>query len=103
MIGAGGAAIGLLGTLFPRATDLVMEAAGRRVQVTAQSGRARMRDNLYEGRPGGDERSSLPGKPHRRTSQLLEAQLNPVATLAVLAGIGALALAAMTARRLSRT
>lgn len=37
--------------------------------------------------------------PQRTTSLLLEAQLNPMATLAVAAGIGALAIGAVAARR----
>jgi NAD(P)-dependent dehydrogenase (short-subunit alcohol dehydrogenase family) len=99
VIGAGGAVIGLAGALFPRATDLVMEAIGRPAQVTEEAGRPGMRDNLYEARPGGDERSSLPGMPQRRTSLLLEAQMHPLATMATLAGAGVLALGAVAARR----
>jgi NAD(P)-dependent dehydrogenase (short-subunit alcohol dehydrogenase family) len=98
-IGAGGAVISLAGALFPRATDLVMEAVGRPAQTTEETGRPEMRDNLHQGRPGGDERSSLSGKPHRTTSLLLEAQLHPLATMATLAGAGALALGALAARR----
>lgn len=100
VIGSGGAAIGLFGTLFPRATDLVMEAIGRRTQTTPHAGRPEMRDNLYEGRPGGHERSSLPGRPHRTSSLLLEAQMHPLATAVATAGLGALALGALAARRM---
>ncbi|MGG5809875.1 SDR family oxidoreductase [Falsiroseomonas sp. CW058] len=100
VVGGGGAAVSVLGNLFPRTTDLVMEAVGRRMQVTGHDGRPEMRDNLYEGRPGGHERSSIPTQPHRRTSLLLEAQLHPAATLAVAAGLGALVLGAMAARRM---
>lgn len=100
VVGGGGAAIALFGNLFPRSTDLVMQLIGRPTQVTNESGRPGMRDNLYQGRPGGDERSSLSGMPQRRTSLLLEAQLNPVATLATVAGIGALVMGAVAARRM---
>ena len=99
VVGGGGAAIAVLGNLFPRGTDLVMQMIGRVSQVTKESGRPEMRDNLYEGRPGGEERSSLSGMPQRRTSLLLEAQLNPVATLATVAGLGALVVGAVAARR----
>jgi short-subunit dehydrogenase len=99
VIGSGGAVIGLAGALFPRLTDYVMEAVGRPAQVTDQVGRPGMRDNLEQGRRGADERSSLSGMPHRRTSLLLEAQLHPVATAATIIGAGALALGALAARR----
>jgi short-subunit dehydrogenase len=99
VIGSGGAVIALAGTLFPRLTDLAMEAIGRPVQVTDHAGRPEMRDNLEEARPGGDERSSIPGQPHRSTSLLLEAQMHPLATAATLAGAGALALGVLAARR----
>lgn len=92
VVGGGGAAIAFAGTFFPRLTDLAMESIGKPVQTTAVEGRPEMRDNLEHGRPGGDERSSMPGQPHRRTSLLLEAQLHPLATAATLAGAGALAL-----------
>jgi len=96
-IGAGGAMISLFGNMFPRATDLVMEAIGRPVQDSAE-GRPEMRDNLREGRPGGQVRSSLSGTPQRRSSLYLEAQLNPVATAAALAGVGVLVVGALAAR-----
>jgi short-subunit dehydrogenase len=96
-VGGGGAAISLFGTLFPRATDRVMEAIGRRAQVTQERGQREMRDNLHRGRPGGREHSSLRVRP-RRTSLLLEAQLHPAATVAAMVGLGALALGALAAR-----
>jgi hypothetical protein len=97
-VGGGGAAIAVAGALFPRLTDYAMEAVGKPAQQTEEPGRPGMRDNLHEARPGGEERSSIPDQPHRKTSLLLEAQLHPVATLATLAGAGALALGALTAR-----
>jgi short-subunit dehydrogenase len=98
-IGAGGAAISLAGALAPRLTDYAMEAFGRQLQVTDDPGDPAMRDNLEEGRPGGRVRSTLPGQTQRRTSLLLEAQLHPLATAALLAGAGALAFGAAAARR----
>jgi hypothetical protein len=47
-----------------------------------------MRDNLYRAREDGDEYSSLPGEP-RKTSFFLAAQMHPLATAAILAGVGA--------------
>jgi hypothetical protein len=47
-----------------------------------------MRDNLYQAREDGDIYSSLPGEP-RKTSLLLEAQLHPFVSAAILAGIAA--------------
>jgi short-subunit dehydrogenase len=98
-IGAGGAAISLFGNLFPRGTDLVMEAVGRISQTTRQAGKPERRDNLYQGRPGGAERSSLSGTPQRTSSLLLEAQMNPVAAVAAAAGFAALVAGAMLSRR----
>jgi short-subunit dehydrogenase len=101
VVGGGGAAIVLAGALFPRLTDYAMERVGKPAQTGQAEGRPAMRDNLEEGRPGA-EKSSLPDQPQRSTSLLLEAQLHPVATVATLAGAGALALGAMAARRSTR-
>lgn len=92
-IGLGGWAIGAMGTLAPRLTDKLMEAMGRRMQVTRQDQRPAMRDNLYRARQDGDEYSSLPGEPRRR-SFFLEAQMHPLASIMAVAGLGA-ALGAM--------
>jgi short-subunit dehydrogenase len=106
-IGAGGAVISLAGALFPRLTDYAMEAVGKPAQTSQQPNRPGMRDNIHEGRPGVHERSSLRNQPHRTSSLLLEAQLHPLATIATLAGagalaLGALALGALAARRSGR-
>lgn len=98
VVGGGGAAVALAGTLFPRLTDYAMEAIGKPSQEAPPEGDPAMRDNLRQGRPGGRARSAL-GRHARRTSLLLEAQLNPVAT-AMAAGLaGILALGALAARR----
>jgi len=65
-----------------------MEWTGYGSQTTNQPERQQMRDNLYRAREDGDMYSSLPGEP-RKTSLLLEAQLHPLATAAILAGVGA--------------
>ncbi|WP_445502181.1 SDR family oxidoreductase [Microvirga sp. G4-2] len=96
-IGFGGWVIGAMGKVAPRMVDKAMEWTGYSSQTTNQSERRQMRDNLYRAREDGDlyraredgdMYSSLPGEP-RKTSLLLEAQLHPFATAAVLAGIGA--------------
>jgi short-subunit dehydrogenase len=90
-IGGLGTITTVMGRIFPRATDRIMERQGHALQTTEHGGRPGWRDNLHRPREDGSERSSLPGQPHRRTSLLLEAQMHPVATLAVMAGVGALA------------
>ncbi|MGO4572576.1 SDR family oxidoreductase [Microvirga sp. 2TAF3] len=87
-IGFGGWAIGAMGKVAPRLLDRAMEWTGYSSQTTDQPERAQMRDNLYRAREDGDVYSSLPHEP-RRTSLLLEAQIHPVATAAILVGIGA--------------
>ena len=57
-----------------------------------------MRDNLYRPRQDGDEYSSLKGEP-RKTSFFLAAQLHPVATAAVLAGLSAALVALLVPRK----
>jgi short-subunit dehydrogenase len=101
VIGFGGHAIALMGALFPRTTDLVMEAIGYPIQVTDKRPKASRADNLYQGREGGTEKSlTRPVAPVRKTSLFLEAQLHPAMTAAALAGIGALVIGATAARRM---
>ena len=101
VVGFGGHAISLLGQAFPRAMDLLMQAVGQAAQTTPKAPAPARADNLYAPRPGGTEKSlTRPVAPVRRTSLFLEAQLHPVATGAALAGTAALALGALTARRL---
>jgi NAD(P)-dependent dehydrogenase (short-subunit alcohol dehydrogenase family) len=97
VVGFGGWAIAAMGNLMPRGTDLLMEGGGRLLQVTDNPGRSERRDNLYEPREDLAERSSLPG-PSRKTSLFLEAQMHPVATAALVAGLGALAFYGLQAR-----
>ena len=101
VVGFGGYAIALMGNLFPRLTDLLMQVLGRAAQTTQRAPAPARADNLYATRPGGTEKSlTRPVAPVRRTSLYLEAQLHPLATAMVLAGMGALALGALAARRL---
>lgn len=86
-VGFGGYAIALFGNLFPRLTDYVMEAAGRPAQTTSEAGPRDRRDNLYRPRSDLDEHSRQ-DMMVRKTSLLLEAQLHPVATAVILAGLG---------------
>jgi short-subunit dehydrogenase len=87
-IGFGGWVIGAMGKVAPRLVDKAMEWTGYGSQTTNQPERRQMRDNLYRAREDGDMYSSLPGEP-RKTSLLLEAQLHPLTTAAILAGVGA--------------
>jgi short-subunit dehydrogenase len=87
VVGAGGWAISLFGNLFPPLADLVMELTGKASQTTQAPGRREMRDNLYQARKDGAEHSVI-SSTHRGSSLLLEAQIRPLTTLALMAGIG---------------
>ncbi|HZW46886.1 MAG TPA: SDR family oxidoreductase [Microvirga sp.] len=106
-IGFGGWVIGAMGKVAPRMVDKAMEWTGYSSQTTERPERRQMRDNLYRAREDGDIYSSLPGEP-RKTSLLLEAQLHPFTTAAVLAGVGAMVASLLLApfaagtRRISR-
>ncbi len=100
VVGFGGYMISLMGRLFPRLTDLAMEATGYAAQTTDRAPRPERSDSLYQTKEGGTERSlTRPVAPVRKTSLLLEAQMHPVVTAAALAGLGALAVGALAARR----
>ena len=87
-IGLSGWVIGAMGKIAPRLVDKAMEWTGHGSQTTDHPERLGMRDNLYQAREDGDIYSSLPGEP-RKTSLLLEAQLHPFVSAAILAGIAA--------------
>ena len=87
-IGLSGWVIGAMGKVAPRLLDKAMEWTGHGSQTTDHPERPGMRDNLYQAREDGDIYSSLPGEP-RKTSLLLEAQLHPFVSAAILAGIAA--------------
>jgi short-subunit dehydrogenase len=100
VVGFGGHAIALMGTFFPRATDLAMEALGYGLQTTSKTAKPERRNNLASPSEGGTEHSlTRPVRPLRQTSLFLEAQLHPLATAAALAGLGAMVVGVMAARR----
>lgn len=90
VVGFGGWAVAALGAVVPRLTDFIMEAVGRALQESGDRGRAPMRDNLYQARADGTERSSLSGG-RLRTSLFLEAQMRPATTALALAGLAVIA------------
>ncbi|MBL6455631.1 SDR family NAD(P)-dependent oxidoreductase [Belnapia sp. T6] len=101
VVGFGGHAIALMGALFPRTTDLVMEAIGYPMQVSDKRPSAARADNLHQPREDGTEKSlTRPVAPLRKTSLFLEAQLHPAVTAAAIVGLGALVFGATAARRL---
>jgi hypothetical protein len=57
-----------------------------------------MRDNLYRSRRDEEEYSTMPREP-RQTSFFLTAQMHPLATAAILAGIGAAIATLLVPRR----
>jgi NAD(P)-dependent dehydrogenase (short-subunit alcohol dehydrogenase family) len=90
VVGFGGWAVAALGAVAPRLTDFIMETVGRALQESSHRGRAAMRDNLYQARADGAERSSLPGG-RLKTSLFLEAQMHPATTAIAVAGLAGLA------------
>jgi len=98
-VGFGGKITPLMGRLFPRLTDRLMEAVGYWAQETSEPGIPARRDNLYSSREDGAERSSLRYPVVLKNSPYLQAQMHPVATAAILGG---LALGLATAGRARR-
>ncbi|TPG57144.1 SDR family NAD(P)-dependent oxidoreductase [Roseomonas nepalensis] len=90
VVGAGGLAVSLIGRLAPKLTDLVMSKIAKPSQSSSQPGRSERRDNLYDAREDLAETSSLSGPPPRRTSFLLEAQMNPLGPAGIMVGAAAL-------------
>ena len=95
--GAGGGALVVANCLAPRTMDWIAARVGRFAQTTNDPGVPARRDALYEPREDLAERSSLHPLT-RKTSLTLEAQLHPLATLATLASVGAILLAARPRR-----
>lgn len=93
IVGAGGGAVSLLGTAFPRLTDLVMEKTMSRLQLTDEPPRDFDAHNLYGPLVDGKERG---GYPHHvsESSLYTEAALHPIVTGAALLALGAGAFAA---------
>ena len=96
--GAGGVSMVLTNLVAPRAMDWLAARVGHASMTTKLPGDQAKRDNLYEPREDLSETSSL--KPlTRKTSLALEAQLNPGVTMAAVAGVAAMMLAARPRRR----
>jgi short-subunit dehydrogenase len=89
--GAGGISLMLANLLAPRVMDWISARAAHASMTTKNPGDSSQRDNLFEPRMDLSVNSSL--RPlTRKTSLALEAQLNPGATLAILVGMGAVAM-----------
>ena len=102
VVGMGGQMMSFLGSRFPRLTDRLLAATMVEYQKGDQPAPRGWRDNLYAPRIDGEEHSSLAGPGPRRTSAYLAAQMHPVATMAVAAGIGLAVAALMNGRRTGR-
>ncbi|WP_458094723.1 SDR family oxidoreductase [Roseomonas sp. WA12] len=90
VVGGGGWMVSAMGRFAPRLMDLIMSKIARPSQASDQPGRAERRDNLYEPREDLAETSSLSGPPPRKTSFLLEAQMNPLGPAGLMIGAAAL-------------
>jgi hypothetical protein len=98
-VGFGGKMVPLMGRLFPRLTDRLMEAVGYWAQETRKPSISSRRDNLYSPREDGAERSSLGYPIVLNSSPYLQAQMHPIATAAILGGLAVGLAAATRARR----
>jgi short-subunit dehydrogenase len=98
-VGFGGKMAPLMGRLFPRLTDRLMEAVGYWAQETSNPGIPTRRDNLYGPREDGAERSSLGYPIVLKSSPYLQAQMHPAATAAILGGLAVGLAVATRARR----
>jgi NAD(P)-dependent dehydrogenase (short-subunit alcohol dehydrogenase family) len=90
VVGGGGLMVSAMGRFAPRLMDLIMSKIARPSQASDQPGRAERRDNLYEPKEDLAETSSLSGPPPRKTSFLLEAQMNPLGPAGLMIGAAAL-------------
>jgi short-subunit dehydrogenase len=99
VVGFGGWAVSLMGTLAPRLTDRLMEAVGYWAQKTTRQAVPARRDNLYLPRQDGAERSSFHYPMVRKSSLLLQAQMHPIAAAILLGGM----VASLTAISMSGT
>ena len=91
-VGGAGWVTAKAGRVAPRLTDLGMELLGRMLQTSDRPPRAGMRDNLTSSARAGETRSNQPGPPARGTSLMMEAQMRPIASMALAGGVVALAL-----------
>ena len=86
--GAGGLAVAVSNSVAPRAMDFLLSRLGRVMQTSRKPGVTARRDSLYEPREDLSERSSL-NPLTRKTSLVLEAQLNPAAAASTVLRLGA--------------
>lgn len=99
-IGSGGIASSLVGQLAPRLTDLVMEAVGERMQQRlSDPGDPARRDNLYEYRADGTEKTSQHVWMRKRSYAVAAQKMPGRAVGAALIGLGALVAVSRTFRR----
>lgn len=98
-VGFGGYSIGLIGNHFPGLTDRLMEAFGGKAQQSNRVVPQERRDNLFEPRADGAERSSEGGPGPRKSSLFLEAQMHPRTTFALAGLAGLLTLRAIVGNR----
>ena len=96
-VGGGGKAIALLGSLFPRATDMIMERTMFRLQQGGKGMQALARTGPYHAGDGLRERSPYPFV--REHSWYTRAGIHPYTTLAVVAGLGIAAALVLGRRR----
>jgi len=92
-VGGAGWLMTKAGQIAPTLTDWGMAALGRVLQTSDTPARAGMRDNLTTSARAGETRSNQPMAGPRETSLLMQAQMHPVATFAivgVLLGLAAL-------------
>lgn len=89
VVGGGGVALTALGPALPRLSDLVMETFyDEKAQTGGVPPGSGTSDNLFE--PREDGRTESNQQPFtRQTSLYLEAQMHPVATAAIIGGLGA--------------
>ncbi len=97
-VGGGGLLLTKMSNLMPRSADRVMEAIfGETAQSIGQPAEPAARDNLFEARADGRERSNKDIYV-RKQSLALEMQMRPWTTIAILGGIGAAAGALLSLR-----
>ncbi|MDP9415432.1 MAG: SDR family oxidoreductase [Pseudomonadota bacterium] len=97
-VGGFGYVQSLLGRMFPRVTDRIMEAVMVRAQQAPDDPTdPERRDNLYRPRPEGEIEGSQQGH-IRRQSLFLQAQKHPIAAAAALGGIALAALSVLASR-----
>jgi len=91
-VGGAGWLVAKTAQLAPSLADLGMALTGRLLQTSGTAPREGMRDNLNSSARAGETRSNQPGVKARETSLFMQAQMNPMASLAIGGSILTLAL-----------